>query len=105
MSAPSGPSKRTEIGWKALRGRLIQCLRTETDAKEDTMKSIFCFCLTLMLTILLAACQSSQPAAPASAPPAAESTPPMILTGSVPLEGVKGRFDHFASGKGRVFVS
>jgi DNA-binding beta-propeller fold protein YncE len=29
----------------------------------------------------------------------------MILTASVPLEGVKGRFDHFASGKGRVFVS
>jgi hypothetical protein len=23
----------------------------------------------------------------------------------VPVEGVKGRFDHFASGKGRVFVS
>jgi DNA-binding beta-propeller fold protein YncE len=29
----------------------------------------------------------------------------MVLTGSVPLEGVKGRFDHFTSGKGKVFVS
>jgi DNA-binding beta-propeller fold protein YncE len=29
----------------------------------------------------------------------------MILTASIPLEGVKGRFDHFASGKGKVFVS
>jgi DNA-binding beta-propeller fold protein YncE len=30
---------------------------------------------------------------------------PMVLTGAIPLEGVKGRFDHFASGKGKVFVS
>ena len=29
----------------------------------------------------------------------------MVLTGSIPLEGVKGRFDHFAAGKGKVFVS
>src|ERR1700739_1620903 len=29
----------------------------------------------------------------------------MVLTGQVPLEGVKGRFDHFASGKGKVFLS
>jgi DNA-binding beta-propeller fold protein YncE len=29
----------------------------------------------------------------------------MVLTVSIPLEGVKGRFDHFASGKGKVFVS
>ncbi len=27
------------------------------------------------------------------------------MTATVPLEGVKGRFDHFASGKGKVFVS
>lgn len=30
---------------------------------------------------------------------------PLVLSGSVPLEGVKGRFDHFAAGKGRIFVS
>jgi len=30
---------------------------------------------------------------------------PLVLSGSVPLEGVKGRFDHFAFGQGRVFVS
>ena len=30
---------------------------------------------------------------------------PLVLSGSIPLEGVKGRFDHFAYGKGRVFVS
>src|ERR1700736_1092518 len=59
----------------------------------------------LALAIVLTACQSKQtnPAPAASA--TAESTPTMILTASVPLEGVKGRFDHFASGKGKVFVS
>ncbi len=30
---------------------------------------------------------------------------PLILTGSIPLEHVSGRFDHFASGPGHVFVS
>src|SRR6202023_2177225 len=36
---------------------------------------------------------------------ATESARPLILSGSVPMEGVKGRFDHFASGQGQVFVS
>ena len=35
----------------------------------------------------------------------AASQRPLVLSGSVPLEGVKGRFDHFAFGQGRVFVS
>jgi WD40 repeat protein len=30
---------------------------------------------------------------------------PLVLSGSVPLDGVKGRIDHFAAGKGRVFIS
>src|SRR5580692_2254090 len=30
---------------------------------------------------------------------------PLVLSGAVPMDGVKGRFDHFASGKGRVFIS
>ena len=30
---------------------------------------------------------------------------PLVLSGSVPMDGVKGRFDHFASGKDRVFIS
>jgi DNA-binding beta-propeller fold protein YncE len=63
----------------------------------------FSFLPALFLTLL--GCRGGQQSAPASAPPAAESAPPMVLTGSVPLEGVKGRFDHFASGKGKVFVS
>src|SRR6202051_4883101 len=61
--------------------------------------------LFLALVITLSSCQGSQTTAPASTPPAAEAAPPLILTATVPLEGVKGRFDHFASGKGRVFVS
>src|SRR3984885_7281812 len=59
----------------------------------------------LALVAACAACNSSQTSAPASAPPAAEAAPTMILTASVPLEGVKGRFDHFAFGKGKIFVS
>lgn len=30
---------------------------------------------------------------------------PLVLSGAVPLEGVKGRLDHFASGQGQVFIS
>jgi DNA-binding beta-propeller fold protein YncE len=59
----------------------------------------------LALAVLCIACNNTQPTSPASAPPTALAAPPMILTASVPLEGVKGRFDHFASGKGKVFVS
>jgi DNA-binding beta-propeller fold protein YncE len=59
----------------------------------------------LTIVITLTACQNTQTTAPATAPPAADAPPPLILTASVPLEGVKGRFDHFASGKGKVFVS
>ncbi|HEY1866514.1 MAG TPA: hypothetical protein VGG55_05525, partial [Candidatus Acidoferrales bacterium] len=41
---------------------------------------------------------------------AQKSTPvvrdkPLVLTEAIPLEGVKGRFDHFASGGGRLFIS
>lgn len=61
------------------------------------------FVLTLM--IILAACQGTQRSAPPSSPPAAESAAPLVLTGAIPLEGVKGRFDHFTSGGGKVFVS
>jgi WD40 repeat protein len=72
---------------------------------EDDMTTLRYIGLVLTLTIAFAGCQSAPKSAPQSSAPAAESTPPMILTGSVPLEGVKGRFDHFASGGGKVFVS
>ncbi len=69
------------------------------------MKRFSELAFVMALATMLFACQSKSPATPASAAPAADAPPPLILTASVPLEGVKGRFDHFASGKGRVFVS
>jgi WD40 repeat protein len=71
----------------------------------DNMKKFGGIGFLLTFVIALTACQVNQTTAPASAPPAAEAAPPLILTATVPLEGVKGRFDHFASGKGKVFVS
>jgi DNA-binding beta-propeller fold protein YncE len=58
----------------------------------------------LVLASALSACQNKQ-SSPSAAQPNVESAPPLVLTGQVPLEGVKGRFDHFATGNGRVFVS
>jgi len=69
------------------------------------MKTFISIGSLLAIATSLIACQTNQPTGPASAAPTAEPAPPMILTASIPLEGVKGRFDHFASGKGRVFVS
>jgi hypothetical protein len=39
-----------------------------------------------------------------STPPAAR-TQPLVLTDAIPLEGIKGRFDHFGYGRGRVFAA
>src|SRR5260221_12013473 len=63
--------------------------------------------ISFLLTLItpLTACQINKTNPPSTAAPAAESAPPMILTASIPLEGIKGRFDHFASGKGKVFLS
>ena len=75
-------------------------------AWEEIVKRVCRFAFLLLFVIFLTACQGTQTTnAPASAPPVAEAAPPLILTATVPLEGVKGRFDHFASGKGKVFVS
>lgn len=69
------------------------------------MKRLLRFAGATALAVILFGCQGNKPATPAGAAPAAEAPPPLVLTASVPLEGVKGRFDHFASGKGKVFVS
>jgi DNA-binding beta-propeller fold protein YncE len=53
----------------------------------------------------LAACQGPQSSTPAAALPAAEAAAPLVMTATVPLPDVKGRFDHFATGKGKVFLS
>lgn len=34
-----------------------------------------------------------------------EQAPPLVLTEAIPLEGIKGRFDHFGMGGGRIFVA
>ena len=69
------------------------------------MKRFIEIAFLIVLAAALVGCASKSPAAPASAAPAADAPAPLVLTASVPLEGVKGRFDHFASGKGKVFVS
>ena len=69
------------------------------------MKKPFGFSLLLLLGITLTACQGQQATLPPASQPAADAAPPMLLTATVPLEGVKGRFDHFATGKGKVFLS
>jgi DNA-binding beta-propeller fold protein YncE len=73
--------------------------------REESMRRYCGIGFLLTLVITMTSCQVNQSTAPASAPPATEAAPPLILTATVPLEGVKGRFDHFASGKGKVFVS
>jgi DNA-binding beta-propeller fold protein YncE len=69
------------------------------------MRKHYRLSLLVVFAFFFTACQNTLTTAPAAAPPAADAPPPLILTASVPLEGVKGRFDHFASGKGKVFVS
>lgn len=69
------------------------------------MRKICGYCLLFALTTAFAVCQNTQMAAKESSQPTNEGTTPMVLTVSIPLDGVKGRFDHFASGKGKVFVS
>ena len=45
--------------------------------------------------------QQNAPAAKAQA----ERVQPLVLTETIPLEGIKGRFDHFGFGGGRIFVA
>ncbi len=67
------------------------------------MKRIYCVCAGLILVawsaVRTGAQQSSTP------PKSSERSRPLVLTETIPLEGVKGRFDHFASGGGRLFIS
>jgi len=43
--------------------------------------------------------------AAAPSPAGAEHVAPLVLTEAISLEGIKGRFDHFANGGGRLFAS
>lgn len=66
-----------------------------------TKRANACVLLLLLLGAGTAILQAQR--APKSAE--AESTRPMVLTETIPLESAKGRFDHFAFGGGRLFVS
>ena len=69
------------------------------------MKQLYAIVVLAAFAAILTACQGTKPPNAASSSTPAESAPPLVLTATVPLEGVKGRFDHFASGKGKVFLS
>ena len=70
---------------------------------------------SMLLTLMTASAMLANAQKTATAPksgsenvqksPRAERESPLVLTESIPLEGVKGGFDHFASGKGTLFVS
>jgi hypothetical protein len=74
---------------------------------EESMKKLCGIVITLPLLITLAACQKPQEGGSENAPRPAgsENDRPLVLMAAIPLESVKGRFDHFSSAKGLLFVS
>jgi hypothetical protein len=73
------------------------------------MKRTFAIVLPLALMLPLAACQAPQaPQAPQKSSTGESSMPenqPLVLTETIPLRGIVGRFDHFGEGAGKLFVS
>ena len=69
------------------------------------MKKLCASCFTLTLIASFAALPGAQKSATAPTRAATLPTRPLVLTETIPLEGVKGRFDHFASGGGQLFVA
>jgi DNA-binding beta-propeller fold protein YncE len=47
----------------------------------------------------------TQNAAKSASSPSAQRDKPLVFTEAIPLENAKGRFDHFAIGKGKLFIS
>ena len=62
-----------------------------------------CMALTLILAFTTEVYAQEISTGPNGA--TSERDAPLVLTGAIPLENAKGRFDHFASGKGRLFIS
>jgi DNA-binding beta-propeller fold protein YncE len=54
---------------------------------------------------MLGCVQVAVPGAAESSAPTAFAAEPLVLTEAIPLEGIKGRFDHFGIGGGRLFVT
>jgi hypothetical protein len=69
------------------------------------MKKVCGICLALTMIVAFATRTDAQKNSTAPKGAATERQRPLVLSGSIPMNGVKGRFDHFASGQGQVFVS
>jgi hypothetical protein len=63
------------------------------------MKSLGCVCAGLVLIFAF----RSPAGAQESTPPA--DVRPLVLTEAIPLDGIKGRFDHFGTNGRKLFVS
>jgi DNA-binding beta-propeller fold protein YncE len=70
------------------------------------MNSVFGTILTMAVLLVFAPVLKAQDTVPKTAEAAnPEPARPMVLTEAIPLEGVKGRFDHFATSGKLLFVS
>src|SRR5512137_2534902 len=103
---------------RSRRGRLIQLGRNlfgrtygiNWGYKEKSMRRFEIAALAAFAVISLATLLGAQESAQKGLPAGQKSATTvrqraLVLSGSIPLEGVKGRFDHFAAGKGRIFLS
>ncbi|MGH9691785.1 MAG: YncE family protein, partial [Candidatus Acidiferrales bacterium] len=72
------------------------------------MKKTFSIVLPLALALILplAACQAPQVSRISSTDESSiTEDQPLVLTETIPLRGIVGRFDHFGEGAGKLFVS
>ncbi|HVA95951.1 MAG TPA: YncE family protein [Candidatus Dormibacteraeota bacterium] len=71
------------------------------------MKKIFTILFPMALMLTLAACQAPQQTAQTSSTTESSQpeSRPLVLTETIPLRGIVGRFDHFGEGEGKLFVS
>ena len=67
------------------------------------MKIIYATLSLLALTARNDTIAAAQQSAPKTKTAARDK--PLVLTEAIPLEDAKGRFDHFATGGGRLFVA
>src|SRR5712692_3127719 len=67
-------------------------------SREDSMKRVCVVCSGLMIF----ACAASLHAQESSAPPEVR---PLVFSEAIPLENIKGRFDHFWTSGSKLFVS
>jgi hypothetical protein len=99
-----------------LRNETIRDYKKEKVKEKEKNKNMTRFPIAALalisFTTLAIAQQDTEKIAPAKhAPKEAQQTTttaagrPLVLSGAVSMDGVKGRFDHFASGQGRVFIS